>query len=148
MSINFISVNIKKLYANSKLPKYGRVGDAGLDLTAVSISKTDDYIEYGIGISLEIPSGFVGFIFPRSSISKYDLLLANSVGVIDSNFRGELKIRFKMIKARINNLEKIYNVGDKVAQLIIMPYPETVFVEVDKMGDTNRGEQGFGSSGI
>ena len=75
---------------SNNIPKKGNATDAAYDCTAVSVNETDDYIEYGLGFSLEIPKGFAGFIYPRSSISKYDLILCNSVGVIDSGFRDEL----------------------------------------------------------
>jgi dUTP pyrophosphatase len=113
-----------------------------MDLVITSIisdNKLD--VSYGFGISVEIPKGFVGLIFPRSSIRKYDLILSNAVGVIDSGYRGELQATFKK-----TGLHK-YEVGDRGAQLMIIPYPEVEFVEVDELSDTERGEGGFGSTG-
>lgn len=79
-----LEVKIKKLIPESVIPTYAKPGDAGMDLTAVSMETKGKYIEYGTGLSLEIPEGYVGLIFPRSSISKTVLGLSNAVGVIDS----------------------------------------------------------------
>jgi dUTP pyrophosphatase len=85
---NMIEVNVKKLVENAVIPTYAQDGDAGMDLTATSINvvETPDfgYIEYGTGLAFEIPKGFVGLLYPRSSVSKTGLILANSVGVVDS----------------------------------------------------------------
>ena len=79
---------------------------------------------------MEIPEGFVGLVFPRSSIRKYDLTLSNSVGVIDSGYRGELQATFK----KTNGLDSLaYKVGDRIAQIMIIPYPPIQFVEVDEL---------------
>jgi dUTP pyrophosphatase len=143
-----MKVKIKKVSSNAIIPSYANEGDAGLDLTATSILKISNYLEYGTGLSIEIPEGYVGLIFPRSSISKTQLILANSVGVIDSGYRGEIKIRFKHASNDYNNeLLHIYKVGDKVAQLIILPVPYITFVEAEELSDTSRGEGGFGSTG-
>lgn len=140
-----ISLKIKKLNNNAVIPKYAKEGDAGLDLTAISKvwnSKTRTYT-YGTGLALEIPNGYVGLIFPRSSIYKTPLTLANSVGVIDSGYRGEIMINFK---ATTHPLFE-YQEGDRVAQIIIMPYPAIIIEEVDELSETSRGEGGFGSTG-
>ena len=144
-----LPVNIKKLDEQAQIPTYSKSGDAGLDLTATSIDATHEFLEYGTGLAVEIPQGYVGLLFPRSSISKYDLLQCNSVGVIDSNYRGEIKIRFKRTKDLKSSLfdEKLYNMGDRIGQLIILPYPQIELVEVQDLSDTNRGQNGFGSSG-
>ena len=81
-------------------------------------------------------------IFPRSSISNTGLILSNSVGVVDSGYRGEIKFRFKWIKDTTD-----YNVGDRVGQLIILPYPSIETEEAEELSSTERGEGGFGSSG-
>ena len=157
-------VNIKKLLPEAVIPTYAKPGDAGMDLIATSINNdNDDYIEYGTGLAIEIPDGYVGLIFPRSSNSKKDLLLCNSVGVIDSGYRGEIKLRYKRI---INpSLEKLnieksiftppslyltidhYEVGDKVGQIMILPIPFVEFVEANELSKTERGDGGFGSTG-
>ena len=139
-----IKVPIKKLHPNAVMPTYSKEGDAGMDLTSVSVEHTEDYISYKTGLSFEIPSGYVGLIFPRSSNSKKDLLLTNSVGVIDSGYRGEIQATFK----KTNGLDSIkYNVGDRGAQIIIMPYPKIYMTEVPELSDTERGSGGFGSTG-
>jgi dUTP pyrophosphatase len=140
-----MKVKIKRLIPNVQIPKYANKSDAGLDLIATHISITDLYVEYSTGLAIEIPEGYVGLLFPRSSISKYHLCLANSVGVIDSGYRGEIMARFK--KTSDSAHETLYNVGDKVVQLIILPYPSIELEEVDSLTQTERGSGGFGSSG-
>ena len=140
-----MKVKVKKLNENTIIPSYAKLGDAGLDITTTGINEaTESYIEYKTGLAIEIPEGFVGLIFPRSSISKTDLILTNSVGVIDSGYRGEIKLRFKISKEGDIN---IYEKGDKIGQLIIIPYPQIEFEEVNELSSTERGEDGFGSSG-
>jgi dUTP pyrophosphatase len=138
-------VRIKKLNENAVIPSYAKDGDAGMDLVATRIiSDTTFDITYGIDLAMEIPNGFVGLVFPRSSIRKYDLILSNSVGVIDSGYRGEIQATFK----KTNGLDSIsYNVGDRIAQIMIIPHPPIEFDEVDELSDTQRGEGGFGSTG-
>jgi len=141
-----MKVKIKKLVPEAVVPSYANPGDAGLDLVATWIKVEDHnkygFFEYGTGICVEIPEGYVGLIFPRSSISKTGMLLTNSVGVIDSGYRGEIKFRFKYISGTNS-----YNVGDKIGQLIIMPYPKIEFEEVNELNETQRGDGGFGSTG-
>jgi dUTP pyrophosphatase len=145
---SIVKVSIKKLSPDAVIPTYSKDGDAGMDLTAVSKEITDDYISYKTGLSFEIPKGYVGLLFPRSSNSKKDLLLTNSVGVIDSGYRGEVELRFKTIpNGKLENIST-YNVGDRVGQIMILPYPKIQFVETDKLSETERGDGGFGSSGL
>ena len=141
-------VNIKKIHPNAVIPSYAKSGDAGMDLVATTIiSETLGSITYGLGIALEIPEGFVGLVFPRSSIRKTNLQLSNSVGVIDSGYRGELQATFNKIQG-IDNVEREnYKVGDRVCQIIIIPYPPIEFNEVSELSNTERGEGGFGSTG-
>lgn len=142
---NIIDVNIKKLHKDAVIPSYSKDGDAGMDLTATEIiSETDDDITYGIGIAMEIPRGYVGLVFPRSSIRKYDLILSNSVGVIDSGYRGEIQATIKKTKGYYS---KAYQLGERVAQIIIIPYPQVKFNEVLELSETDRGSGGFGSTG-
>jgi dUTP pyrophosphatase len=124
-----------------------------MDLTAVSKEYSADglYVEYGTGLSVEIPYGYVGLIFARSSISKTTMVLANHVGVIDSGYRGEIKFRFKdfssnMVGPEVSN-GTVYNIGDRVGQLMILPYPQIEFVEVASLTDSDRAAGGFGSTG-
>lgn len=139
-----MKVKIKKMHANAVVPKYAKPGDAGLDLTATSEEWNDDntMVTYGTGLAVEIPEGYVGLVFPRSSVSKTTLNLTNSVGVIDSGYRGEIMFKFRYLEEGM-----IYGVGDRIGQLIIMPYPQIEFEEVEDLSSTERGEGGFGSTG-
>lgn len=171
-----MEVKIKKLTENAVIPKYSLEGDAGLDLTATS-KKCDEFgnMHYGTGLSFKIPEGYVGLLFPRSSNAKKDLLLSNSVGVLDSNYRGEVSFKFKpsvvlfdangfapdgklgidndiftdIVAPTPKNLLDFqnYNIGDRIGQLIILPYPKIEFIETDDLGDTNRGDGGYGHTG-
>jgi dUTP pyrophosphatase len=140
-----MKVKIKKLHNNAVVPKYAKTGDAGLDLVATEVINKDPFqITYGTGLAMEIPAGYVGLVFPRSSIRKYDLSLTNCVGVIDSGYRGEIQATFRRHKGVAST---DYEVGDKIAQMIIVPYPSIEFIGVDELSETERGTGGFGSSG-
>lgn len=181
-----MKVKIKKLIEEAVIPSYAHKFDAGLDLTAayfVLDTKKDCFV-YHTGIAMEIPEGHVGLVFPRSSNRNTEAYMTNSVGVIDSNYRGEILVCFKNRTATdttydINDIAEIlhdyinddpkytdinvdkdsvfdtnrylikppYNVGDRVAQLIIIPYPHIEFEEVDELSDTDRGTNGHGSTG-
>ena len=141
-------VKIKKLVENAVIPKYSKPGDAGLDLTAVSVSFEKNYVSYKTGLAVEIPEGFVGLLFPRSSNSKMDLILTNSVGVIDSGYRGEIELRYKLVANGVTpSIVGTYNIGDRVGQLIIIPYPSIEFEEVTELSTTERNTGGYGSTG-
>ena len=153
-----MEVKIKKLKPNAVIPTYAKDGDAGMDLVATSIiSDTPEQITYGMGVALEIPKGFVGLIFPRSSVRKTGLDLSNAVGVIDSGYRGELQATFNKIfggdrfydetKNTEDTSNNFYKIGDRIAQIMIIPYPPIEFIEVDELSDSERGEGGFGSTG-
>lgn len=139
-----MKIQIKKTHPDAIIPKYAKLGDAGMDLTAVSKSQEYDIMTFGTGISIEIPDNYVGLVFPRSSIFRTDLLLSNGVGVIDSKFRGEIMFKFKINQI---NSGSFYNIGDRIGQLIIMPYPKIEFEEVEELPTTERGSLGYGSSG-
>jgi dUTP pyrophosphatase len=142
-----MKVRIKKLNELAVIPSYAKDGDAGMDLVATSIiSESDTQITYGIGLALEIPKGFVGLIFPRSSVRKTRLMLSNCVGVVDSGYRGELQATFNKINQNSQS-ENDYKVGDRIAQIMIIPHPDIQFEEADELSDTERGEGGFGSTG-
>ena len=174
-----MKVKIKKLCESAVIPTYAKPGDAGMDMTATSrIFDKYGNVEYGTGLAMEIPEGYVGFIFPRSSISKQDLSLANAVGVIDSGYRGEIKFKFKPTLAYMTfgvatnskgidedsdsfdfvgiagDIQKdsietsIYEIGDRIGQIIIIPYPKISFIEVEELSITERGEGGFGHTGL
>ena len=141
----FVKVRFKKLHPEAIIPSYAKPGDAGMDMTAISIMDDEGFqVTYGTGIAVEIPEGYVGLIFPRSSIRKYQIELTNSVGVIDSGYRGEIQFTFNKTAGVPS---KRYAVGDRIGQLIIMPYPTVIPIESDTLSDTDRGQGGFGSTG-
>lgn len=155
-------VKIKKLKPNSVVPKYSKLGDAGLDLTATSM-EIDEFgnISYGTGLAFEIPVGYVGLLFPRSSNSKTDLMLTNHCGILDSGYRGEVMFKFSKSGKYRHNYKgqgircfentyidtNEYKIGDRIGQLIIIPYPEIELIESDDLSETERGSDGYGSSG-
>jgi len=156
-----MKVKFKKLSEDAVLPSYAKTGDAGMDITTTSDGKAtacEDprslwyYIEYKTGLAVEIPEGYVGLVFPRSSVSKTALTLANSVGVIDSGYRGEICLRFKVDYGVIHEAETFkgaaadYKKGDRVGQLIIVPYPTIEPEFVDELSASERGSGGFGST--
>jgi dUTP pyrophosphatase len=144
-----MKIRYKKLSNKAFEPIYSTDGAAGLDLRACAykIDPDNHYIEYFTGIALEIPDGHVGLVFPRSSISKKELRLANAVGVIDSDYRGEIILRFKFPPKRFWASLQRYELGDRIGQIIILPYPRIEFEEVDELSDTVRADGGFGSTG-
>jgi dUTP pyrophosphatase len=142
---NQINVRIKKLHNNAIIPTYSKIGDAGMDLTITEIlSNTTFDVTYGFGIAMEIPMGYVGLVFPRSSVRNMDLNLSNCVGVIDSGYRGEIQVTFKKTQGLDSTK---YKVGERGAQIIIIPYPKINFVESNELTSTDRGDGGFGSTG-
>lgn len=143
-----MKLKFAKIDANAISPTRAHPGDAGLDLYALSYEYKDGYYDYKFGIAVEIPEGFVGLIAPRSSICNKDLMLTNHIGILDSTFRGPLSARFKELPHK-DKLPRIYKVGERVAQLVVVAYSETVLLEVpyDKLSKTERDIGGFGSSG-
>ena len=139
-----MKIKIKKLHDDAIIPSYAKAGDAGMDLTCVDFKMTETYVEYDTGLAMEIPEGHVGFLFPRSSVSKTNLVLANCVGVVDSGYRGPVKLRFKELSGPPGGR---YRQGDRVGQIIIMPVPTFEFEEVKELSNTSRGDGGFGSTG-
>ena len=158
-----LDVKFVKKAKKAVIPTKAHDTDAGFDMIAVSQTCINGFIEYDTGIAAAIPDGYVGLLFPRSSISKYDLVMANSVGVLDSSYRGNIKFRFKPTKQsssleikkclwwskvqEVPNQLNIYQVGDKIGQLVIMKLPEVNLVQVDYLDETERGDGGFGSTG-
>ena len=143
-------MKVKTKIINKDLPtpplKYAKQGDAGIDLTATSKSY-DEFgnVVYGTNRAFEIPEGYVGLLFPRSSNANKDLILSNSVGVLDSGYRGEVMFKFKSSYGHYT--ENTYNIGDRIGQLIILPYPTIEFEESDELTTTERNTQGYGSTG-
>lgn len=138
-------VKIKKLVDNAVLPTYAHDGDACMDLTAISKKFVDEvnygYIEYDFGLSFEFPDDHVMLIFPRGSISETGLMLSNAVGVVEPTYRGSIKVRFKWIKGSAQ-----YEVGDRIAQFMIIPRPKIELELVDELSETARGSGGYGST--
>ena len=133
-----------ELMNHGKVPSKAYQYDAGWDLYARSstVRLYNNTVVYDLGVAVEIPPGYVGLLFPRSSISKTPLMMKNSVGVIDSGYRGEIKAVFQY-----NPDEPIpNNIGKAVAQLVIMPIVNTILIQVNKLSPSERGEKGFGSS--
>lgn len=140
-----MKIHFKKLNPEAQKPKFGKPGDAGADLVATVAWATESQIVYGTGLAVEIPEGMVGLVFPRSSVRNYALSMANSVGVIDSGYRGEIMVTFN-IKTN-HNTRELYKIGDRIAQLVIIPVPLAKYVEVEELSETQRGTDGHGSTG-
>lgn len=160
-----MEIKIKKLNEKAIIPTYAHPGtDMGLDITCIDYeydSIRDRYI-YHTGLSFEIPEGYGMLIFPRSSNTKTEAYLPNSVGILDSGYRGELMFIYKLRSTRaqlfnyddnaLENLELMneyapYKVGDRIGQIIIIPYPQIEFKEVEELSNSERGDGGFGSTG-
>lgn len=139
-----LKLRMKKLVPEAVVPAYAKPGDAGLDLTATSL-KFDEAtrkLKVGFGLAMEIPFGYVGLLFPRSSVHKTGLVMSNCVGVIDSGYRGEVCSVFYVPEGA-----QPYAVGDRCAQLIVLPYPQVQTEEASELSETARGTGGFGSTG-
>ena len=129
-----MKVKIKKLHPDAVIPTYAKPGDAGMDLTAVEILNDDGkHITYKTGVAIQIPQGYVGLLFPRSSVYKTCMYLSNSVGVIDSGYRGEIMLKYRMTEGY-----SLYDIGDRVGQIMILPYPEIEFKEVEQLSNRKR----------
>lgn len=139
-----MKIKVKKLVENAVIPHYAKNGDAGLDLTATSVEQKGDKIIYHCGLAFEIPQGYFGLVVPRSSNAKKDLLLTNSAGIIDSGYRGEVTAVFH--KTRLLHPD-LYQVGERFAQLVILPYPQIELEEAEELSKTERGAKGYGSTG-
>lgn len=141
-----MKVNFKKLVPEAVKPKFGKPGDAGADLVATSMDDATriNQIVYGTGLAVEIPEGMVGLVFPRSSVRNHPLTMSNSVGVIDSGYRGEIMVTFNLVK---NFVLEPYKIGDRIAQLVIVPVPLITYTEVEELSETERGKGGHGSTG-
>jgi dUTP pyrophosphatase len=137
-----MEIKVKKTHPDAKIPEYAKFGDAGADLTSVEMHfDTDGNVVYSTGLAFEIPLGYVGLLFARSSNAKKDLILSNCVGVLDSQFRGTVLFKYKVFG------DKVYEIGDRIGQIIVLPYPIVTYVNSDNLSETDRGEGGFGSTG-
>ena len=147
-----MEVKIKKLVPEAVIPFYAHPGvDMGMDITCTSVDydvKYDRFV-YHTGLAFEVPEGYGMLIFPRSSNTKTEVYLPNSVGILDASYRGELMFIYKLRdKQDIKGLDIApYKVGDRIGQVVIIPYPQIEFKEVDELSSTERGEGGFGSTG-
>ncbi len=141
-----VEVKVKRLHPDAVIPSLAHLTDCGADITAVDLTYNDesDQMTYHTGLAVEIPVGYVGLLFARSSIKNYDLQLSNSVGVIDSGYRGEIKVVFNILR----DGENIYKVGDRVCQLIILPYPNVYYTITEELSNSDRGIKGFGSTNM
>lgn len=141
-------VRVKKLHPDAIIPKYAKHGDAGMDIHTVTRGEADKYgnMVYKTGLAFEIPDGHVGLIYPRSSVSKTPHSLRNHVGVIDSGYRGEIIFKFGWVGSSSDEVQ-VYDKGDRIGQIMIMPYPKVEFVEANELNETDRGTGGFGSTG-
>lgn len=144
-----MEVKIKKLVPEAVVPKRAHPGDAGFDLVAVSRDLDEDgNIVYGTGLAFEIPEGYVGLVFPRSSVAKKNVILTNCVGVIDSGYRGEVMAKFKLIDPLVKHEEyHWYELGEKICQMVFMKLPDVDIVEAEDLSETDRGAGGYGSTG-
>lgn len=150
-----LKLKVKRLSEEAQLPTKAHTTDAGFDLVATSrVFDKVGNATYGTGIAIEIPYGYVGLIFPRSSVANKDLTLANCVGAIDSGYRGEITFKFKPALSCADNGSiaesselRVYEIGERIGQLIIMPIPEVEITEVSYLEDSDRGQGGFGSTG-
>lgn len=143
-----MKINIKKLNEKAIIPTYGSDCSAGADLYALTdeeISvKPFETVFVRTGLAIEIPEGYAGLVYARSGLAcKQGLAPANKVGVIDSDYRGELTVALYNQSSE----EKKINYGDRIAQLVVTPFLKCVFTEADELSDTKRGEGGFGSTG-
>ena len=143
-----LSIPVKKLVASLETPAYAYAGDAGLDLRAAEHVVLEPFERKMVscGIAVAIPEGHAGFVLPRSGLAaKHGISIVNAPGLIDSNYRGELKV----ILVNLDAHEAFeVNVGDRIAQLVVLAVPAAELVEVGELDETVRGEGGFGSSGV
>lgn len=144
-----MEVKFKKLAENAVMPQRAYKGDAGLDLTATRIDTEVNncgqlILVYHTDLAVEIPEGYVGLLFPRSSVYKTALSASNAVGVIDSGYRGEMTIKFRNTT---DVIPAVYKVGDRFCQLVIIKIPEIEVVEAEELSESERKTKSYGSTG-
>lgn len=145
-----MQLKVKKLSETAVLPQKAHSSDAGLDLTASRVTTEinevgEVIIVYHTDLCMEIPEGYFGALFPRSSVAKKPLSVTNSVGVIDSGYRGEVVLKFRHTVPAI--VPTLYKPGERFAQLVILPVQNIEVVEAEKLGESERGTAGLGSTG-
>lgn len=143
-----MKVRIKKLSDKAIIPTFGSAGSAGGDLYSAEenqvIIAPNQTVLIGTGLAVEIPDGYVGLVYARSGLAtKSGLAPANKVGVIDSDYRGEIKVALHNHSNEIRTVSQ----GERIAQMVIAPYLKVEYEEVDDLSDTARGSGGFGSTG-
>lgn len=138
-----MNVKIKKLYPDAIMPTYGTTGAACFDLYA-NQSMIVGRTAVGTGLAFEVPEGHVMLVYSRSSHALKGIRLANSVGVIDSDYRGEVKV---MLEGATDVGMVFFDKGDRIAQAMIVPVERVTFTEVEELSETARGAGGFGSTG-
>lgn len=140
-----LHLRFKKLHPEAQLPHKATRGAAGFDLTCTEIEWDAEHkiAKHHTGIAIELPEGYVGLLFPRSSISKTNLRVANATGIIDSDYRGEISLVCDVEDKGF----RAYATGDRIGQLVIMPLPEICWHEAEDLTSTERGSGGYGSTG-
>ena len=143
-----MELKFKKLNEKAVLPTRSHSTDAGLDLTTYGFTQEVDasgklILVYHTGLAVEIPEGYMGLLFMRSSVANKSLTLSNAVGILDSGYRGEIMGKFKITTDAIPT---VYQEGERVLQLIVMPYPQVEPVFVEELSDGDSGEKGYGLS--
>lgn len=145
---NSVCVPLKKLDESAIVPSSAYAGDAGVDLCSMQDCVLQPFERTLIptGLAIELPDGFAGFVLPRSGLAvKHGISIVNAPGLIDSNYRGEVKVCLVNLDPHSPfTIEK----GDRIAQLVVMPVPSVSFSQVDELQDSERGSGGFGSSGV
>ena len=141
-----VDLAVKLLHPQARLPQRAHSGDAGADLFAVEevIIPAGERRDVGTGLAFAIPAGFAGFVQPRSGLAfRHGIMVVNSPGLIDAGYRGEVRVSL------YNSGQDPFcvKVGERIAQLVVQPVEEPVFVAQDELPETSRGEGGFGSSG-
>ena len=142
-------MDVKRLSPNASLPRYATPGAAGMDLCAclserVTLAPGERAL-IPTGLAVSIPQGYVGLVFARSGLAtKQGIALANGVGVIDSDYRGEVKVALINLSSEPVTIQH----GERIAQLAVMPVVQVTPVEVDDLDQTDRGAGGFGSTGL
>lgn len=142
-----LQVKFKKLSTNTRLPEKGSLDAACFDVYANSITFNNGKAIYGLGFATEIPKGYRGVIAPRSSLSKHPWVMANSIGIIDSDYRGEWMMVLAPLAGDIITSALPYGVGERCAQIYFEPVLETEFVLTKDLEESHRGTGGFGSTG-
>ena len=143
-----MELKFKKLNEKAVLPTRAHSTDAGLDLTTYGFTQEVDasgklILVYHTGLAVEIPEGHMGLIFMRSSVANKSLVLTNAVGVVDHLFSGEITMKFKVTT---DSIPTVYQEGERIGQLIVVPYPQFEPVFVEEIAEGDRGENGYGST--